>query len=55
MVKICHVLGRAAKLSKDDLKTLCLAVPLYDIGEIRISENIMIEKHRLANLMKMKR
>jgi response regulator RpfG family c-di-GMP phosphodiesterase len=54
MVKICHVLGRAAKLSKDDLKTLCLAVPLYDIGEIRISENIMIEKHRLANLMKMK-
>jgi response regulator RpfG family c-di-GMP phosphodiesterase len=32
MVKICGVLGRAAKLSKDDLKTLCLIVPLYDIG-----------------------
>jgi response regulator RpfG family c-di-GMP phosphodiesterase len=43
MVKICEILGRAAKLSKNDLKTLCLAVPLHDIGKIRISENIMLK------------
>jgi response regulator RpfG family c-di-GMP phosphodiesterase len=43
MIKICEVLGRAANLSKDDLKTLCLAVPLHDIGKIRISDNIMLK------------
>jgi response regulator RpfG family c-di-GMP phosphodiesterase len=47
MVKICDVLGRAAKLSKEDLKTLCLAVPLYDIGKIRISENIILNPSKL--------
>jgi response regulator RpfG family c-di-GMP phosphodiesterase len=43
MVKICDVLGRAVGLSKEDLKTLCLAVPLHDIGKIIISENIMLK------------
>lgn len=42
MIKICEILGRAANLSKDDLKTLCLAVPLHDIGKIRVSDNIML-------------
>ena len=42
MVKICEILGRAAGLSKDELKTLCLAVPLHDIGKINISDNIML-------------
>jgi response regulator RpfG family c-di-GMP phosphodiesterase len=41
MIKICEILGRAAGLSKDDLKTLSLAVPLHDIGKIGISDNIM--------------
>lgn len=41
MIKICDILGRAANLSKKDLKTLSLAIPLYDIGKIRIPENIM--------------
>ena len=43
MVKICEVLGRAANLSKQDLKTLCLAVPLHDIGKIKISDKIMLK------------
>ena len=47
MIKICEVLGRAANLSKDDLKTLCLAVPLHDIGKIRISDNIMLKSGSL--------
>lgn len=47
MIKICEVLGRAANLSKEDLKTLCLAVPLHDIGKIRISENIMLKSGSL--------
>ncbi len=48
MVKICEVLGRAAKLSNEDLKILCLAVPLYDIGKIKISENIMLNPSNLS-------
>ena len=47
MIKICEVLGRAANLSKDELKTLCLAVPLHDIGKMRISDNIMLKPGRL--------
>ncbi len=43
MIKICEILGRAANLSEQDLKTLCLAVPLHDIGKIRISDNIMLK------------
>ena len=43
MIKICQIMGHAANLSKDDLKTLCLAVPLHDIGKIRISDNIMLK------------
>jgi len=43
MVKICEVLGRAANLSKQDLKTLCLAVPLHDIGKIKISDKIILK------------
>jgi response regulator RpfG family c-di-GMP phosphodiesterase len=49
MVKICEIMGRAAGLSKDDLKTLCLAVPLHDVGKIRISDNIMLKPDRLDN------
>jgi response regulator RpfG family c-di-GMP phosphodiesterase len=43
MIKICQIMGHAANLSKDDLKALCLAVPLHDIGKIRISDNIMLK------------
>jgi response regulator RpfG family c-di-GMP phosphodiesterase len=42
MIKICEILGRAACLSKEDIKTLSLAIPLHDIGKIRISDNIML-------------
>jgi response regulator RpfG family c-di-GMP phosphodiesterase len=49
MVKICDVLGRAVGLSKSDLKTLCLAVPLHDIGKIRISDTIMLKPGNLDN------
>jgi len=49
MIKICKVLGRAAKLSKEDLKTLCLAVPLHDIGKMRISDTIMLKSGSLDN------
>ena len=37
MVKICEILGRAAGLNKEDLKTLCLAVPLHDIGKLALA------------------
>lgn len=47
MVKICEVLGRAAGLSKEDLQTLCLAVPLHDIGKIRIPESIISKNTKL--------
>mgnify|MGYP003632312441 FL=1 len=47
MIKICEILGRAANLSKEDLKTLCLAVPLHDIGKIRISDHIMLKSESL--------
>jgi response regulator RpfG family c-di-GMP phosphodiesterase len=47
MIKICEVLGGAANLSKEDLKTLCLAVPLHDIGKIRISDQIMLKSGSL--------
>lgn len=49
MVRICEVLGKAANLSKQDLKTLCLAVPLHDIGKIRISDRIMLKPGNLDN------
>jgi response regulator RpfG family c-di-GMP phosphodiesterase len=49
MIKICEVLGRAANLSKEDLNTLCLAVPLHDIGKMRISDNIMLKPGSLDN------
>ncbi|MGS2721232.1 DUF3369 domain-containing protein [Paraglaciecola aestuariivivens] len=47
MVKICEILGRAAGLSKDELKTLCLAVPLHDIGKIKVSDSIILKKSSL--------
>jgi response regulator RpfG family c-di-GMP phosphodiesterase len=43
MIKICDVLGRSAGLSTKDLKILSLAVPLHDIGKIRVSDNIMLK------------
>jgi response regulator RpfG family c-di-GMP phosphodiesterase len=43
MIKICEILGSAAGLTKQQLKTLSLAVPLHDIGKIRISDNIMLK------------
>jgi response regulator RpfG family c-di-GMP phosphodiesterase len=49
MIKICEVLGRAAGISKQDLRTLSLAVPLHDIGKIRISDNIMLKPGSLDN------
>lgn len=49
MVKICEILGRAAGLNKEDLKTLCLAVPLHDIGKLRVPDNIILKKTELDN------
>jgi response regulator RpfG family c-di-GMP phosphodiesterase len=43
MIKICDILGHAANLSKQDLKTLSLAIPLYSIGKIKMSENNMLK------------
>jgi response regulator RpfG family c-di-GMP phosphodiesterase len=42
MIKICEILGREAGLSKSELNTLCLAVPLHDIGKINVSDNIIL-------------
>jgi response regulator RpfG family c-di-GMP phosphodiesterase len=47
IVKICEVLGRAAGLSKEELKALCLAVPLYDIGKIKVADDIMLKSGSL--------
>ncbi len=47
MVKICEILGRAAGLNNDELKTLCLAVPLHDIGKIKVSDSIILKKSSL--------
>ena len=49
MVKICEILGRAAGLSNNELKTLCLAVPLHDIGKIKVPDNIILKKTELDN------
>ncbi|MGJ8682241.1 HD-GYP domain-containing protein, partial [Paraglaciecola sp.] len=41
MVKICDVLGREAGLSSAELNTLCLAVPLHDIGKVKVPDGIL--------------
>ena len=55
MIKICEILGCAAGLSSEELKMLCLAVPLHDIAKIRMSDNILLEpgsldKQEILNL-----
>ncbi|WP_158969863.1 DUF3369 domain-containing protein [Paraglaciecola sp. L3A3] len=47
MVKICDVLGRNAGLNKAELNTLCLAVPLHDIGKIKIPETLSMPVSKL--------
>ncbi|MDU0355549.1 DUF3369 domain-containing protein [Paraglaciecola aquimarina] len=43
MVKICDVIGRHAGLSQAELNTLCLAVPLHDIGKVKLPNDIAID------------
>ncbi|MFT4940057.1 MAG: response regulator RpfG family c-di-GMP phosphodiesterase [Paraglaciecola sp.] len=40
MVKICALLGREYGLNEEQIKTLNLAVPLYDIGKIKIPKEV---------------
>lgn len=47
MVKICDVLGREVGLSASELNTLCLAVPLHDIGKVKIPEGLLIKDKML--------
>ncbi|MCF2949746.1 DUF3369 domain-containing protein [Paraglaciecola aquimarina] len=47
MVKICDVLGREAGLTKAELNTLCLAVPLHDIGKVKVPEGILAKDDEL--------
>lgn len=54
MIKICDILGRAANLPKDDLKFLCLAVPLHDTGNTSLSDNTMFKLGRLAKEERLK-
>jgi response regulator RpfG family c-di-GMP phosphodiesterase len=55
MIKICGILGFAAGLSKQDVNTLCLAIPLHDIGKIRISDNIVLKSGSLVDKEKMQK
>lgn len=48
MVKICDVLGREAGLSKGELNTLCLAVPLHDIGKAKIPDSLALQDQELS-------
>jgi response regulator RpfG family c-di-GMP phosphodiesterase len=47
MVKICDVLGREVGLTHAELNTLCLAVPLHDIGKAKVPESILIDDKNL--------
>lgn len=41
MIKICEVLAGATGPSKKEIKTLCLAVPIHEMGKIRILDNLL--------------
>jgi response regulator RpfG family c-di-GMP phosphodiesterase/uncharacterized membrane protein SirB2 len=48
MVKICDVLGRGVGLSKGELNTLCLAVPLHDIGKAKVPDGLALDPQELS-------
>ena len=47
MVKICDVLGRYAGLAKAELNTLCLAMPLHDIGRMEMPDALSMNVDNL--------
>jgi response regulator RpfG family c-di-GMP phosphodiesterase len=47
LVKICELLARKIGLSEDDVKMLCLAVPLHDIGKFKIPDVILYKQDKL--------
>ncbi|WP_133470373.1 DUF3369 domain-containing protein [Paraglaciecola marina] len=48
IVKISQILAREIGLSKEESETLGLAVPLHDIGKIKIPENILAKSEKLT-------
>jgi response regulator RpfG family c-di-GMP phosphodiesterase len=42
MIKICKVLAGAAGPSKKEIKKLCLAVLIHEIGKIRVFDNLLL-------------
>lgn len=47
LVKICELIARKIGLSEDDVKLLGLAVPLHDIGKIKIPDVILNKNEKL--------
>lgn len=47
LVKMVELFGIKAGLSEDDIKLLCLAVPLHDIGKFKIPEVILHKPDKL--------
>jgi response regulator RpfG family c-di-GMP phosphodiesterase len=47
VVKMCELLARKIGLSEDEVKLLCLAVPLHDIGKFKIPELILHKADKL--------
>ncbi|MFT2090644.1 DUF3369 domain-containing protein [Paraglaciecola sp. 2405UD69-4] len=48
IVKISQLLAREVGLSKEETETLGLAVPLHDIGKIKIPEHILLKDDKLT-------
>lgn len=47
MALICELLGREYGLEKEELDILKLAVPLHDVGKLRIPESILLKPGKL--------
>jgi response regulator RpfG family c-di-GMP phosphodiesterase len=47
VVKMCELLARKIGLCEDEVKLLCLAVPLHDIGKFKIPELILHKADKL--------
>jgi response regulator RpfG family c-di-GMP phosphodiesterase len=48
LVKICELLGRKVGLSADEVKMLGQAVPLHDIGKLKVPD-LILDKHSSLN------
>ena len=47
LVKICQVLGKNIGLSEEEIDTLGLAVPLYNIAKLKVPETLLLKSGKL--------